>query len=67
MEFYKIKKENNNSYSCGGHTVISETIKLADPNYDLTFRSLFSPSKRGETIWKDRAMSLLKSLIIGKM
>ena len=64
MEFYKIKNQNNNSYSYGGQTVISETIKLADPNYDLTFRNLFSPSKRGETIWKDRAISLLKSLII---
>jgi len=64
MEFYKIKKENNNTYSCGGQKIISETIILADPTYDLTFRSLFSHSKPGESIWKDRAISLLKSLII---
>ena len=55
MEFYKIKKENNNTYSCGGQKIISETIILADPTYDLTFRGEIEDIKvlNNENIQKD--------------
>ena len=62
-KFYKIKKENNN-YFLEGNEITSETIKLADPTYDLTFKCLFSSLDSNETNWKKRIISLLKFLII---
>ena len=62
-KFYKIKKEKN-SYFLEGNEITSETIKLADPTHDSTFKSLFSSLDSNETNWKKRTISLLKSLII---
>ena len=63
MEFYKIKKVDDKNYYYNGK-LLSSAIKLADPSFDLTFKSLFSQSESAESKWKNRAISLLQSLII---
>lgn len=59
MSFYKLKKDEKDNYFIDGQIITEECITLADPTYDLTFKYLFSQSS-----WKNRTISLLKSLNI---
>lgn len=63
MEFYSIKKEKNDIYSCNGKNLIEKMITLADPTYDLTFKYLFSQQKFEKVSGIDRSASLLNTLI----
>ena len=65
MEFYKIKNENNKYYSYVNKKISEpENINIADPSYDLTFKSLFSKVTTNGVTWEERIISLLSSLFI---
>ena len=68
MEFYKIKNENNKYYSYDNKEITEvENIKIADPSYDLTFKSLFSKVTTIDGItWEKRIINLLRSLFISE-
>ena len=63
MEFYRIKKEKDGNYTCGGRILTYDKITLVDPTYDITFKSLFSQYNTKDISWKRRTISLLNSLI----
>ena len=67
MEFYKIKNENNKYYSYDNKKITEpENINIADPSYDLTFKSLFSKVTTNGVTWEERIISLLSSLFISE-
>ena len=63
MEFYSIKKEDNDNYSYNGEIISGEMITLVDPTYDLTFKYLFSQQTIGGISGIERSTSLLNTLI----
>ena len=63
MEFYNVKKEEDDNYYCNGKILSGEMLTLSDPTYDLTFKYLFSSQNVEEISGEDRLTSLLNSLI----
>ena len=63
MDFYSIKNEGENGYSCNGEALYVENVILAEPTYDLTFKYIFSQQNTQKISGIDRSISLLNTLI----
>ena len=63
MEFYRIKKEEDNNYSYDGKILSGDIVTLPDPTHDLPFKYLFVQQSTEEISGIDRSASLLNTLI----